>query len=361
MNGHEAILPPRLPARNTRRGLCIPGDLHPNPGSLLHSTGGSWRVNPGGLPYGLGGLRRALFCLSLLIMAAGAARAQNDEPCARPGEASALVVSGEQASDVFGFGRSVVVEGSVQHGVVALGGDVVVRGRVEGDVAAVGGSVRQCAGSYIGGDVLVFGGAYHHGKAAPGRNPDSNTLMYAGYEEELRHLTRYPASLLTPEWSPSYLGGRLLAVLFWFIVSMALTAAVPGAVSRAATRLQTTSVHVGLVGLLGALVSGFGVPASLSLLPPALGALVGILTLLLLVFAILFGRVVIIVATGRWLQRLLLSERRRSEVVALVLGALFWTTVLTLPYVWPFVAAAIIVTSLGLALTARYRIGWKRA
>ncbi|HEX8475115.1 MAG TPA: hypothetical protein VF666_13880 [Pyrinomonadaceae bacterium] len=307
-------------------------------------------------------LRRALLCLLMMLAAVTVGRAeQGDEACRRANDATALVVSGEQASDVFGLGQSVVVEGSVRHGVVAFGGDVVVRGRVEGDVASVGGSVRQCVGSYIGGDVLVFGGAYHHGKTAPGRNPASKTLMYAGYEEELRNLARNPTSLLTPEWSLAYLGQRLLAVLFWFIVSMALTAATPGAVGRAATRLQTTSLHVAVVGLLGALVSGFGVPASLSLLPPALGALVGILTLLLLVVAILFGRVVIIVATGRWLQRLLLSERRRSEAVALVLGALFWTAVLTVPYVWPFIAAAIIVTSLGLALTARYRIGWKRA
>lgn len=307
-------------------------------------------------------LRRALLCLSMLAVAVATGRAQGENTaCGGTNHPGSLVVRGAEASDVFGLGQSVIVEGSVQHGVVAFGGDVVVRGRIEGDVAAVGGSVRQCEGSYIGGDVLVFGGAYHHGKVAPGRNPDSNTLMYAGYEEELRNLARNPASLLTPEWSLPYLGQRLLAVLFWFIISIALTAAVPGAVGRAATRLQTTSLHVAVVGLLGALVSGFGVPASLSLLPPALGALVGILTLLLLLVAILFGRVVIIVATGRWLQRVLLSERRRSEAVALVLGAIFWTAVLTLPYVWPLVATAIIVTSLGLALTARYRIGWKRA
>jgi hypothetical protein len=33
---------------------------------------------------------------------------------------------------------------------------------------------------------------------------------------------------------------------------------------------------------------------------------------------------------------------------------------LSLPYVWPLVVAGLLVTSLGLALTARYRVGWKR-
>jgi len=32
----------------------------------------------------------------------------------------------------------------------------------------------------------------------------------------------------------------------------------------------------------------------------------------------------------------------------------------SLPYLWPFVVAVVWVLSLGLALTARYRVGWKR-
>ena len=173
-------------------------------------------------------------------------------------------------------------------------------------------------------------------------------------------MARNPASLLTPRWSLAYLGQRLLAILFWFIVSLALTAAAPGTVSRAAARLQLTSLRVAAVGLVGAIVIGFGVPVSLRLLPPAVGALVGIMALLLLAVAVLFGRVVVIAATGRWLQRRFLSEEKRSESVALLLGASFWTIVLTLPYVWPLVVAGIVMTSLGLTLTVRYRIGWKQ-
>ncbi|HVF56358.1 MAG TPA: polymer-forming cytoskeletal protein [Pyrinomonadaceae bacterium] len=278
-----------------------------------------------------------------------------------PGGADEVVVGGNYASDVFGLGRSVRVRGSVRHGVIAFGGDVIVEGRVEGDVASIGGSVIQREGSYIGGDVMVLGGAYHHGKEAPGRNPLSKTIMFAGYEHELRQLARNPASLLTPELSLAYLGQRLLAVLFWFIISLALTAVTPGAVSRAASRLQLTSLRVALIGLLGAVVLGPGVAVALRMLPPAVGSLVLILALLLLVVAYLFGRVVINATTGRWLQRVLLAEERRSESVALLLGAGFWAVVLALPYVWPVVVAGLIIVSLGLSLTSRYRINWKRA
>lgn len=301
--------------------------------------------------------------LCWLIIAAASVCAQTDEAARQPGVADAfapLVVEGVHAGDVFGLGKSVVVRGSVKHGAVAFGGDVVVEGRVEGDVAAIGGSVVQREGSYIGGDVIVLGGAYHHGKAAPGRNPASTTVMYAGYEQELRKAARDPASLLVPRWSAAYLGQRLLAALFWFIVSLALTAATPDVVSRAAARLQLTSLRVAVIGLLGAIVMAFGVPAALRLLPTTVGALVGIAALLLMVVAHLFGRVVINAATGRWLQRVFLPSGDRSEAVALLLGAALWATILSLPYVWLLALAGLSVTSLGLALTARYRSGVRR-
>ena len=299
-------------------------------------------------------LTKAFFAALLLLAAAFACAAQEQRQS--PGEEQ--VVDGRYAGDVFGLGRSVRVRGEVR-GVIAFGGDVIVEGRVEGDAAAIGGSVIQAEGSYVGGDVMVFGGEYRNGAGAAGRNPAGKTLMYAGYEQELRGLARNPATLLAPELSLKFLGLRLLAVLFWFVASVALTAVTPGAIGRAAARLQLTFRHVALIGLVGALVMGPGVTAALRFLPPALGALVGVTALLLVLLSYIFGRVVIHAATGRWLQRVLLPEDRRSESVALLLGAAFWAFALALPYVWPFLVFGLVVLSLGLALTARYRLGWK--
>jgi hypothetical protein len=293
-------------------------------------------------------LTKSVLALLLLMLTAAIV---NGQDAARAEE---QVVDGKQAGDVFGMGRSVRVRGAVG-GVIAFGGDVIVEGRVEGDAAAVGGSVIQLPGSYVGGDVMVFGGAYRReGEAA--RSPAGKTVMIAGYEEELRNLARNPASILTPEFSLAFVGWRLMAVLFWFVVSIALTAVSPGAVGRAAARLQLTLGRVALIGLVGALVLGPGVTSALHFLPPALAALVGVTALLLVLLSYLFGRVVIHAATGRWLQRVLLPEDRRSESVALLLGAAFWAVVLALPYVWPFVVVALVVLSLGLSLTARYRM-----
>jgi len=323
----------------------------------VETLGQGWAAGAGGAAERpLAAAAKPLLLLLALLLAAAGANAQ----AGAEGQADELVIEGRQAGDVFGVGRTVRVRGEVLHGVMSIGGDLVIEGRVAGDAAAIGGSVIQLEGSHVGGDVMVFGGAYRAAGGA-GRSSAGKTFMLAGYEDELRELARNPASLLTPRLTAAFVGWRVLAVLFWFVVSLALTAAAPGVVSRAGARLQLTSWRVALIGLLGAVVVGPGGAAALRYLPPMVGGLFFVTCLLLLVVSYLFGRVVVNAVTGRWLQRVLLPEARRSETVALLLGAAFWAVVLALPFVWPLVVAGLVVVSLGLALTARYRLSWKRA
>ena len=279
-------------------------------------------------------------------------------PAEHPGDPQARVIEGVSNTTVFGMGQSIRITGTVKEGAIAFGGDVIVEGSVDGDVAAIGGSVIQREGARIGGDVIVIGGIYHHGKAAPDRDPKSVTIMYAGYEDQLRRVMRDPFSVLHPQISAIFFGTRLLAILIWFVVSLALTAAMPNTVSRAVTRLQLSSLRVASLGLLGSVVITLGVLGSLWLLPSIFGAAISVMALLLAVVATVFGRVVIFAATGQWLQRRLLP-RLQSESATLLIGVVFWILCSSLPYVWPFVQAGLLVVSLGLALTARYRIGWK--
>jgi hypothetical protein len=298
----------------------------------------------------------ALLAALLLWMVVAQAQGVADE---HPGDPQAKVIEGVVNTTVFGMGQSIRITGSVKEGAISFGGDVIVEGSVDGDVAAIGGSVIQREGSRIGGDVIVIGGIYHHGKAAPGRDPKSVTIMYAGYEDQLRHVMREPFSLLRPQLSAVFFGTRLFAILIWFIIGLALTAVMPNTVGRAVARLQLTSLRVALIGLLGSIVVTLGVFGSLLVLPPVIGAVISILALLLVVVATLFGRVVIFLATGRWLQRRFLP-RLQSESVTLLLGVTFWVVMASLPYVWPIIIAGLLVVSLGLALTARYRMTWKK-
>src|SRR3989442_5767307 len=166
-------------------------------------------------PIGAGPLIRKSFAISSVLLAcilAAQAQSAKDEP---PGDSQARVIDGVSNGTVFGLGQSIRITGTVKEGAIAFGGDVIVEGSVDGDVAAIGGSVIQREGSRIGGDVIVLGGIYHHGKAAPGRDPQSVTIMYAGYEEQLRKVMRDPFSLLRPQFTAAFFGTRLLAVLVW--------------------------------------------------------------------------------------------------------------------------------------------------
>jgi len=297
-------------------------------------------------------LAAALFLFVVAVIAQPATPEHPDDPQAR-------TIDGVVNTTVFGMGQSIRITGKVKEGALAFGGDVIVEGEVDGDVAAIGGSVIQRDGARIGGDVIVLGGIYHHGKAAPDRDPKSVTIMYAGYEDQLRRVMREPFSVLHPQISAIFFGTRLLAILIWFVISLALTAAMPNTISRAVTRLQLTSLRVALIGFLGSVAITIGVLGSLWLLPSIAGAAISVMALLLAAVATVFGRVVIFAATGQLLQRRLLP-RVQSESVVLLLGVTFWIFCSSLPYVWPLVQAGLLVASLGLALTERYRIGWQK-
>ena len=305
---------------------------------------------------GKGGLLRlsALFIWLLVLMSAVYAQT-TVTPAAEQKE---VVVNGVTDSTVFGVGNSVRISGTVKQGAMAFGGDVIVEGEVEGDVAAIGGDVIQLAGSRIGGDVIVLGGTYRADTPAD-RTSTAQTIMYAGYQQELRDMMRNPTGIFTPRWTPSYLGTRFLVVLFWFIVSLALTTAMPGTISRGVARLQLTSLRVATIGLIGVIVLFIGVMLSLWIMPEPIRVVVGLMALLLWIVASLFGRVILYAATGRWLQRKYVPIGKNSEAVALLLGTGFWVLLTSLPYVWPFMAGFILIISFGLALTARYRVGWK--
>ena len=151
-----------------------------------------------------------------------------------------------------------------------------------------------------------------------------------------------------------------LGTLSSAIIALALTAAMPNTVSRAVARLQLSSLRVAVIGLVGSIAITIGVFLCLWILPSVIGAIIALLASLLVIVATLFGRVVISAATGRWLQKRFLPKLK-SESVTLLLGVTFWVVMASLPYVWPIVVAGLLVTSLGLALTARYRLSWKKS
>lgn len=292
-----------------------------------------------------------LFVWLLLLGAASVVSAQSADE-------KVTVIQGTYDGTAFGVGKSLRITGTVKKGAMSFGGDVVVEGVVEGDVATIGGSVIQKPGSRIGGDVMVVGGTYHADDATAQRRPEAMTMMFAGYQQELRNMMRNPTGLFSPDWTPTYFGTRLLVVLFWFLVSLGFTVAMPGTISRGIARLQLTSLRVAAIGLIAAVVLYGFVLLCLLIMPKPLQVLVVLLAIIFSLIAALFGRVILYAATGRWIQRKYAHLGKNSEAVALLLGTSFWVLLTSLPYVWPVMATFILIISFGLALTARYRVGW---
>lgn len=274
-------------------------------------------------------------------------------------ETNTLTVEEVQEGEIYAFGKNVIVKKGAK-GVFAFGGDVIVEGRIEGDAATLGGSVIQKKNAFIGGDVVVIGGTYKYEDSQPLRNPGKETIMFASYEEELRSISQNPAQLFAPSFSFAFLIQRLLSVLFWFILSLALTTIAPGAVSRSVARFQLSTLKIFAVGFLVFLTTTISVVAVLKFLPNFLSAVIGLMAFVLLILSYVFGRVALQVSAGKWLLKQLLGEKKHSESVALLTGTLLWTIFLSIPYLWTLALVILFAASLGIVLTARSANNWEK-
>lgn len=272
-------------------------------------------------------------------------------------EDNTMIIGEAGDMEVVAFGRSVVIKGRAK-GVLSVGGDVTIEGRVDGDVATIGGSIIQKSGAYVGGDVIAFGGAYKPEDAQPLRESEKETVVFGMFEEELRSVMQNPAELLSPTWSISFIAQRLLSVLFWFVVSLGFTTIAPGAVGRAVARLHLASLRVFLIGSAAMVFTFFGIGAAVNLLPDYLSVSFGLMVLVLMIVSYLFGRVALQVSMGKLIQKHVLPEGSRSETLAILAGVVFWTILLSLPYVWTLALFILFCAGLGLVLTARSNPSW---
>ena len=255
------------------------------------------------------------------------------------------------------YGKTIIVKKQAK-GALALGGDVIVEGRITGDVAAVGGSVIQKEGAYIGGDIFVFGGEYRPA-GTPLREEGRETVMIAGYEQELREIVQDPTSLFAPSLTLAFFARQVLVVLFWFVVSFGLTTLAPGAMGRAVARFQLSTLKVLAIGVAVFVAITVGAIGSLNVLPSYLGAVFGIMSLVLLLLAYIFGRVALHLSLGKFLQKYFLGEGKHSETLAILLGVLGWTLVLSIPYFGTIVLFLLFAAGVGLVLTARHARVWQ--
>jgi hypothetical protein len=269
-----------------------------------------------------------------------------------------MIIEDAPDMNVIAFGKTVIIRKRAKE-VFAWGGDIIVEGRVEGDAATLGGSVIQKEGGYIGGAVIVIGGKYRPESNTPLRTEGKETVMIGAFEEEFREMGQNPSSIFAPSLTAAFVAQRALSALFWFVVTLVFATLAPGAVSRAISRFRLTTARIlgiGAGAFIGTLIV---VIAALRILPDWAGAVVGIMAFVLLMLSYGFGRVALQVSVGKFLQKRLLPQGKHTDSLAILMGVLFWTLVLSMPYVWTLAVFALFSAGVGLVLTARNNIGWK--
>lgn len=269
-----------------------------------------------------------------------------------------IVIEDAPEMEVLSVGKTVIIKKEAK-GVFSFGGDVIVEGKVSGDVGTIGGAIIQKENAFIGGAVLAIGGSYKPESRNPLRNPEAETVMYAGYEEELRALSQNPSQIFSPEFTWAFLAQRFLLVLFWFVISFALTTIAPGAVSRAIARVQISAFKVAAVGFSSFVAVFLGAMICLKFLPDYISAAAILMLFVVLLVSYVFGKTVLQISVGKRLQKRFLPENKQSETVAILIGVVVWTTLLSLPYVWILALIILFSYSVGLVITARSSNGWQ--
>lgn len=273
-------------------------------------------------------------------------------------EENTITVDSAPDMDIISYAKTVIVKKEAKS-VLAFGADITIEGRVEEDVAVIGGSVIQKEGAFIGGDVIVLGGKYRPDNANPLRAEGKQTVMIGGYEEEIRELVQNPSEIFASSFSLTFLGLRVLALLFWFVVSMAFATIAPGAVSRAIARFRLSTLKVVAIGFVSLIFVTICLIGGLKVFPGVVMAILGLMVFVLLLLAYVFGRVALNVSFGKLIQKHLLSEKNQSETLAILIGVVVWTVLLSIPYLWTFALLAIFSAGIGLVLTAKTPNVWK--
>ncbi len=271
-----------------------------------------------------------------------------------------ITVEDAPEQEIITLSKNVIVRKSAR-GVLVFGGDIFIDGNVSGDVAAIGGSVIQKKNGRISGDVIVIGGTYIHEDNHPLRSEGRETLVYAGYEEELRALAKDPFLLLAPALSWSFLIQRVFSLFFWFVVGLLVTMISPGAVSRAVARTGIAPLSIVAIGAAGLVLLTVGVIAGVGIFPGFISGILGLMAFFVIILTYVFGRTVFQLIVGKWILRTLAPERKPSESIAILIGASFWTFVLSMPLVWVAALFVLFSAGIGMIVTAKRQSMWKTA
>jgi len=140
-----------------------------------------------------------------------------------------------------------------------------------------------------------------------------------------------------------------------------MTTIAPGAVSRAVARIHLSSLKVCALGGAALILVLTLIVGGVVLLPNYISATLAFMGMMLLVVGYMFGRVSLQLSFGKYIQKRFLPESSRSETLAVLLGVMVWTFLLSLPYVWLIGLFVIFAVGIGLIATGWAPAKWQNA
>jgi uncharacterized protein YqhQ len=84
------------------------------------------------------------------------------------------------------------------------------------------------------------------------------------------------------------------------------------------------------------------------------------MSLFIFLLSLVFGRVILQASVGKWLQKKYLPQNMQSETIGILIGSIFWTIILSLPYIWTISFFVMTIASLGIVFTARSPNKWQK-
>jgi hypothetical protein len=314
-----------------------------------------------------------LSALAILLLTRPAL-AQSSNSCSREVIGGACRLrSGETLDRLSVLGGAVTLEeGSVVRGDVALvGGALEVSGEVKGSIHAMGGTLNLTDTARVGGGVTTFGASLRQSEKArvegkvTQQSPGGISLPFV--LPELPGLAVTPqAQVVVPPASALDFAGRFDVLdgavkFFWWVfrtlavsaLALLLALFMPAQVRRVG---QTAAAQPGTTGGMGCLTILVTLPVSFLLIVTLILSPIGLLALLMLMAAALFGWMGLGLEVGQRLARMAhgnwaepVSAAVGTLVLTLVAGAVEW-----IPCIGWVIPAALVILAVGAVAISRF-------
>ena len=243
------------------------------------------------------------------------------------------------------------------------GGEAIVSGHIHRDLVLLGANASIRRGARIDGDVLSLGGSltFEENPLVSSALASSRVPSHPQVGGRVRTVSALEAAVATElqtspaaslaQW-PFLLSFRLALLFGWLVATFALLVAAPRALGAAAGGITGRGAFLGALGATAVLTAAFAGAFALSLLPPRLALAAGVVVLVVLAAAKVWGMAALFLALGRRLNaRAPRGSALFGDPAAVALGLLVLGAVSLAPAIGPLVWGLASLVGIGVSLS----------